>query len=155
MSASLEQSRSQRLHAAAVLAQRGSADAVEAFLRRYYRHVAAEDLLAREPGDLLGAALAHEDLARQRAVGTVNVSVVNPSIESEGWTSGHTVVQVVTDDMPFLVDSEPRRSGRPRLTEAQWTAGLIAGSGVLGTPPGMPRIAASASGSGTAAVAGM
>ena len=105
MSASLEQSRAQRLHAAAVLAQRGSANAVEAFLRRYYRHVATEDLLAREPGDLLGAALAQEDLARIRAVGTVNVSVVNPSIDSEGWTSGHTVVQVVTDDMPFLVDS--------------------------------------------------
>jgi len=105
MSASLEQSRSQQLHAAAELAQRGRGKAAEPFLRRYYRHVATEDLLARQPADLLGAALAHEDLARQRAVGTVNVSVMNPSVESQGWASGHTVVQIVLDDMPFLVDS--------------------------------------------------
>jgi len=105
MSASLEQSRSQQLHAAAELAQRGRGTAVEPFLRRYYRHVATEDLLARAPADLLGAALAHEDLARQRAVGTVNVSVINPTVESEGWASGHTVVLIVLDDMPFLVDS--------------------------------------------------
>ncbi len=105
MSASLEQSRSVQLHAAAELAGRSSGDTVERFLQRYYRHVATEDLLAREPADLLGAALAHEDLARRRAVGTVNVCVINPSLESAAWASGHTVVQIVTDDMPFLVDS--------------------------------------------------
>ncbi len=105
MSASLEQSRAQQLHAAADLAQRGPGESVEPFLRRYYRHVATEDLLAREPADLLGAALAHQELARQRAIGTVNVSVTSPSLESEGWASGHTVVQIVLDDMPFLVDS--------------------------------------------------
>ncbi len=115
MSSSLEQSRTQQLHLGAGLAHRGEGGATEAFLQRYYRHVATEDLLAREPADLLGAALAHEDLARQRAVGTVNVSVVNPTLESQGWVSGHTVVQVVTDDMPFLVDSvtaELNRAGR-------------------------------------------
>ncbi len=105
MSASLEQSRSQQLHAAAELAQRGNGEAIEKLLLRYYRHVATEDLLARQPIDLLGAALAHRELARRRAVGTVNVDVANPSVESAAWASGHTVIQIVTDDMPFLVDS--------------------------------------------------
>jgi len=109
MSASLEQSRNQQLRAAADLGQRGRGTSVESFLRRYYRHVATEDLLARQPADLLGAALTHEDLARERPVGTVKVSVVNPSVESQGWTSGHTVVQIVIDDMPFLVDSVTAR----------------------------------------------
>jgi glutamate dehydrogenase len=105
MSASLDQSRTQQLRAAAEYAPEESRPEVIRLLRVFYRHTATEDLLAREPEDLLGAALAERDLARQRAVGTVNVAVTNPSMESEGWASGHTIVQVVTDDMPFLVDS--------------------------------------------------
>ena len=105
MSASLEQSRTQQLRAAADYATEESRDDVIRLLNVFYRHTATEDLLAREPEDLLGAALAERDLARERAVGTVNVAVTNPSVEDEGWASGHTIVQVVTDDMPFLVDS--------------------------------------------------
>ena len=33
------------------------------------------------------------------------VRVYNPQVEQHGWQSTHTVVEVVTDDMPFLVDS--------------------------------------------------
>ena len=105
MSASLDQSRTQQLRAAAEYAPEESRPEVTRLLHVFYRHTATEDLLAREPEDLLGAALAERDLARQRAVGTVNVAVTNPSMESQGWASGHTIVQVVTDDMPFLVDS--------------------------------------------------
>lgn len=28
-----------------------------------------------------------------------------PTVEENGWTCSHSVVEVVTDDMPFLVDS--------------------------------------------------
>ncbi|GAA1893378.1 NAD-glutamate dehydrogenase [Lapillicoccus jejuensis] len=109
MPTSLELSRAQQLHAAADLAgpaarARGGEE-LEAFVRRYYRHVATEDLLARQPGDLLGAALAHRELAQHRPPGTVDVQVANPHVEADGWSCGHTVVLVVTDDMPFLVDS--------------------------------------------------
>jgi len=105
MSASLEQSRTQLLHSAAVLADRTGGEALEPFLRRYYRHVATEDLLARAPEDLLGAALSHKEIAASRPVGTANVRVFTPTVEEQGWSCGHTVVEVVTDDMPFLVDS--------------------------------------------------
>jgi glutamate dehydrogenase len=105
MSASLEQSRQQLLHTAAERADHAGGEAVEKFLRTYYRHVATEDLLARAPEDLLGAALAHRELAKDRPIGTAKVEVFNPEVEEQGWASGHTVVQVVTDDMPFLVDS--------------------------------------------------
>ena len=105
MSATLEQSRTQQLRAAAEHAPEESREDVDRLLHVFYRHTATEDLLAREPEDLLGAALAERDLARRRAVGTANVVVTNPTVESQGWSSGHTIVQVVTDDMPFLVDS--------------------------------------------------
>ncbi len=78
---------------------------VAAFLRRYYRHVAAEDVTQRDPVDLFGAAMSHWQLAAERPQGTALVRVFSPTIEEHGWSSGHTVVQVVTVDMPFLVDS--------------------------------------------------
>ncbi|MDH4353746.1 MAG: NAD-glutamate dehydrogenase, partial [Actinomycetota bacterium] len=73
-----------------------------AFLTRYYRHVAAEDLLGRDASDVLGAALSHRRLAADRPVGSARVRVFTPSVEDHGWMSAHTVVEVVTDDMPFL-----------------------------------------------------
>src|SRR5690349_12630433 len=70
MSASLDQSRQQLLHSAAERADHAGGAAVEQFLRTYYRHVATEDLLARAPEDLLGAAMAQRALAQERPVGT-------------------------------------------------------------------------------------
>jgi len=105
MSALLEQSRSQVIHSAAGLALRAGGKTLEPFLGFYYRHMATEDLLARRPEDLLGAALSHRDLAMSRPVGTANVRVFTPTVEQDGWSCGHTVIEIVTDDMQFLVDS--------------------------------------------------
>jgi glutamate dehydrogenase len=77
----------------------------DGFLARYFKHLSSLDLKAREPRDLLGAALAHLRLGEVRAEGTANVHVFNPDLAANGWQSPHTVVQIVTDDMPFLVDS--------------------------------------------------
>ncbi|HMR30318.1 MAG TPA: NAD-glutamate dehydrogenase [Geminicoccaceae bacterium] len=78
---------------------------VEAFLRRYLRDVAPSDLVEREPLDLYGSALAHLRFGQQRRPGEARIRAYNPDIEQHGWRSTHTVVEVVTDDMPFLVDS--------------------------------------------------
>ena len=72
---------------------------------RYYERVAAEDLVARAVPDLFGAALAHLRLARHRTPGKAQVAVFSPTFDEHGFASPHTVVQVVTDDMPFLPDS--------------------------------------------------
>ena len=104
MSASLEQSRSQVIHSAAERVRAGG-ESVEPFLRRYYRHTATEDLLARGAEDLLGAALSQKEIAQSRPVGTANVRVFTPTVEEQGWSCGHTVIEIVTDDMQFLVDS--------------------------------------------------
>ncbi|MFD5025511.1 NAD-glutamate dehydrogenase [Streptomyces sp. NPDC058373] len=80
-------------------------DSVLAFLQRYYLHTAAEDMADRDPVDMFGAAYSHYRLAEKRPQGTANVRVHTPTVEENGWTSSHSVVEVVTDDMPFLVDS--------------------------------------------------
>lgn len=85
------------------------------YLQRYYLHTAPEDLADRDPVDVFGAALSHYRLAETRPQGTANVRVQTPTVEENGWTSSHSVVEVVTDDMPFLVDSvtnELSRQGR-------------------------------------------
>ncbi|MFD8805991.1 NAD-glutamate dehydrogenase [Streptomyces sp. NPDC059597] len=90
-------------------------ESVLAFLQRYYLHTAPEDLTDRDPVDAFGAAVSHYRLAENRPQGTANVRVHTPSVEENGWTCSHTVVEVVTDDMPFLVDSvtnELTRQGR-------------------------------------------
>jgi glutamate dehydrogenase len=81
------------------------AEALTAFLQRYYLHSAPEDVVDRDPVDVFGAAISHHRLAEARPQGTANVRVHTPNVEENGWQCSHTVVEVVTDDMPFLVDS--------------------------------------------------
>ena len=88
----------------AYLALDGGGDGRD-FVERFYRHVATEELTTRPPTTLAGVAAAHRDLAQERQPGTAKVRVFNPSKDDNGWTSSRTVVQIVTDDMPFLVDS--------------------------------------------------
>ncbi|MEU4358447.1 NAD-glutamate dehydrogenase [Streptomyces virginiae] len=95
--------------------ERPDRDAVLSYLQRYYLHTAPEDLTDRDPEDVFGAALSHYRLAENRPQGTASVRVHTPTVEENGWTSSHSVVEVVTDDMPFLVDSvtnELSRQGR-------------------------------------------
>ncbi|MFF8290234.1 NAD-glutamate dehydrogenase [Streptomyces sp. NPDC016309] len=90
-------------------------DVVLGYLQRYYLHTAPEDLTDRDPVDVFGAALSHYRLAENRPQGTASVRVHTPTVEENGWMCSHSVVEVVTDDMPFLVDSvtnELSRQGR-------------------------------------------
>ena len=90
-------------------------DGLAPLLARYLRHVAVEDLAERDPIDLAGAVVSHRQLAAHRPQGTASVRAFTPSVDVNGWSAGHTVVEVVTDDMPFLVDSvnaELARQGR-------------------------------------------
>ncbi len=82
-----------------------SAREARAFITHYYDQVDAEDLATRAVEDLYGAAMAHLGFAREFAPGTPKLRVYNPRVEEHGWSSSHTVVEIVNDDMPFLVDS--------------------------------------------------
>ena len=71
----------------------------------YFDLVAPIDLVGRNPQDLAAMISAHFELGQNRQLGTAVVHTIAPSIESTGWSSNHTIVQLVTDDKPFLVDS--------------------------------------------------
>ena len=91
-------------------------DVLERFVLRYFGQVDPEDLAERSPADLYGAALSHWNFARRREQGYARVRVFNPTIEEHGWQSTHTVIEIVNDDMPFLVDSVTMEVNRHGLT---------------------------------------
>src|SRR6266508_2193255 len=91
-------------------------DAVERFVNEYFQQVAPEDLMERRADDLYGAALSHWNFARKREPGKPKLRVFNPTVEEHGWQSTHTVIEIVNDDMPFLVDSVTMEVNRHGLT---------------------------------------
>ena len=86
------------------------------FVQQYYGQVALDDLAERPLADLYGAALSHWHFARSFAPGAPKLRVYNPRLEEHGWQSTHTVIEIVNDDMPFLVDSIAMEVNRQGLT---------------------------------------
>ncbi|MDJ0950098.1 MAG: NAD-glutamate dehydrogenase [Alphaproteobacteria bacterium] len=82
-----------------------ASDMAEEFIRQFYEHVPPDDILTTDPRDLHGAAQSIWKLSRQRRAEETLVRVLNPDGRKDGWSSRHTVVEVINDDMPFLVDS--------------------------------------------------
>ena len=76
-----------------------------ALLAVYWRYVPADEMVDRSPEDLLTATRSHRELAGQRVPGQLNLRVTTPRPKQSGWCGGHSVIEIVTDDMPFLVDS--------------------------------------------------
>ena len=79
--------------------------ACQEFVRQLFHWVPAQDLNERTPEDLAGMALSQFELAAHRERAEPKVRVYNPEAERDGWSSDHTVIEIVCDDMPFLVDS--------------------------------------------------
>ena len=108
----LEQEKAEKI---AAVASRGAGlarefgqdpDDVQVFLRHYFRHVDAIDVDERGVEDLLGLVASHYRAAQHRPAARAVISIRTPSQRDDGWTAGGaTVVQIVTDDRPFLVDS--------------------------------------------------
>lgn len=89
---------------------------VTRFVEYYYQSVAPEDLIDRSVLDLYGGALAHWNLCGKRSPGKRLVRVYNPRMDEHGWQSTHTIIEIVQDDMPFLVDSTSVELNRLGLT---------------------------------------
>src|SRR4051812_16740091 len=62
------------------------------FIARYYEMGDPEDLQARAPEDLFGAALAQLSFPRRFVSGTPKMRVYNPRPDEHGWASEHTVI---------------------------------------------------------------
>ena len=71
----------------------------------YYSELPEGDVDDRKLDDIYAVAVAHLAVGRRRAPGETIVRLISPDRERDGWHSPHSVLLVVTDDVPFLVDT--------------------------------------------------
>jgi glutamate dehydrogenase len=88
------------------------AEQADRFVRQFFANVPSDDLLHESADNLYGAALALFGFVQKRATGEAKVRVYNPRLEEQGWKSSHTIVEIINDDMPFLVDSVTAKLNR-------------------------------------------
>jgi glutamate dehydrogenase len=126
-------------------------DAISEFLHHYFRHVDPEDIDERSVEDLLGLVLSHYRAAAHRPAARAVITIRTPSQSEDGWTAGGaTVVQIVTDDRPFLVDSvtmEVLRQGwsirevfHPQFRVRRDVAGTLHGIATFAEAAGDPTV---------------
>jgi len=86
------------------------------FIAAYFENTDPDEITTRGAANLFALANAHWRLLDSpRAANSPKIRVFNPSLAEDGFVSEHTVVQIVNDNMPFLVDSVTmaiNRSGR-------------------------------------------
>jgi glutamate dehydrogenase len=75
------------------------------FARQFYMTMSLEDLQAWSAEDLAVSAINFWSLIQHRAPHETKIRIYNPSYERHEWQTSHTVVEIITEDMPFLVDS--------------------------------------------------
>src|SRR3954466_5144863 len=73
-------------------------DDLPVLLQRYYWSEPAAEVLGHDPAELAGLALGHLKLAEVRPPGSATVDV-------QRLPDGRSVIRLITDDMPYLVDS--------------------------------------------------
>src|SRR5262249_41882924 len=101
----LEERKADLVQRLAAEAQKRGGEAAAHFVWRYFALVAPDDIIYTSFDTLLGGAMSLWEFGKERKTGTAKVRMFNPTVEKNGWTLGHTIVEVVNDDMPFLVDS--------------------------------------------------
>jgi glutamate dehydrogenase len=85
----------------------GGSDAAlaEAFARGYLRVTPGSDITHRDPVDVYASTLGLFRRVERRSDNLPSIWITTPSIDEDGWQSPHTVIDLVTDDRPFIVDS--------------------------------------------------
>jgi glutamate dehydrogenase len=75
------------------------------FLKQYVADVPVEDLEGRSTQIMAQIALSHLEFGTGRRKGRARLRIYNPTEEEHGYVSPYTFVEMVNDDMPFLVNS--------------------------------------------------
>jgi glutamate dehydrogenase len=89
---------------------------VERFTRGFFANVPPRDCAEFVPESLQGAVTSLWNFVQSRKSATAKIRVFNPDKKKDGWETGHTIVEIVNDDMPFLVDSVTAELNHRNLT---------------------------------------
>lgn len=75
-----------------------------ALIRAYFRRVTAQDQ-PRRAEDIIAIVSAHRGNGARRGAGEAAIATYNPPAGEDGWGGTTTAIDIVNDDMPYLVDS--------------------------------------------------
>ena len=75
------------------------------FAHYFYATAPLEELSNKRIDDLYSATIALWDFIQHRPNKKPRVRVFNPKFEDHGWQGSHTIVEIVTPDRSFIVDS--------------------------------------------------
>ncbi len=84
---------------------KSSPAALKKFLPLFYETVPEEDLEQLDPITMAHAAQTHHKLSSKRRNGDTHIEVRTPTLDQDGWSIGATIIDIVSDDMAFLIDS--------------------------------------------------
>ena len=89
---------------------------VTTFGQLLYKNISSDDLEHRNDSDLYGATLSLWHALDNFDSESMYIRVFNPEIAKHGWHSSHTIVEIIVNDMPFLVDSVRMALNRMGIT---------------------------------------
>ena len=80
---------------------------LEKFAKQYYLGVDIKALAAKPLADTCNSLLSHWKYIQQHAPlkDKPAIRVHNPNFEQHGWHSSHTIIDISSIDMPFVIDS--------------------------------------------------
>jgi len=88
---------------------------IDGYIRQYFTDVPHEDIQGRSPVIMGQAAVAHLEFARTRKRGQALLRIFSPNKKQHGYQSAYTIIEMVNDNMPFLVDSVSAAINRQNL----------------------------------------
>lgn len=75
------------------------------FTNLLFGNISNDDLTGRNESDVYGATLSLWKALNAKLNDQTYIRVLNPEVSKHGWKSSHTVIELIINDMPFLVDS--------------------------------------------------
>lgn len=86
------------------------------FIEKFYEHVSFDELSPFDAESLCASTLETFKFLQKRKRGQHKIRVYSPTMAKHNWESEYTVIEVINDDMPFLVDSISEEISRHGLT---------------------------------------
>ena len=80
-------------------------DLLSDFLAEYYRELPGVDVDGRTAAEMYAVAVTHLGFGKHRPPGRTLLRVFTPDTERDGWSSDRSILLLVADDAPFLVDT--------------------------------------------------
>ncbi len=82
-----------------------TSNGLASFARHFFANGNEDDFVDYTSEEIAAIARSAFEFRKQRPLGKSKIRIFNPEEKKNGWSGPHTVIEILNDDMPFLVDS--------------------------------------------------